>query len=64
MKGRRSKRAVGVLFCLFVLLLPGWQLNAQRTGEWRSWPSTWQTDGVAETPRQVFAIANGTLYSY
>jgi hypothetical protein len=56
--------APGVLLSLLVLLSVCRPLNAQRTGEWHSWPAMWQTENVAETPRQVFAVANGTLYSY
>ncbi|MDR1676072.1 MAG: hypothetical protein LBR86_06365 [Tannerella sp.] len=64
MSGTRSINAPGVLFSLLVLLSVCRPLNAQRTGEWRCWPATWQTVNVAEAPRQVFAVANGTLYSY
>jgi hypothetical protein len=54
----------GILCTLLVLLSLCRPLGAQRTGEWRSWPATWQTANVAEAPRQVFAVADGTLYSY
>ncbi|MDR1456360.1 MAG: hypothetical protein LBJ01_11955, partial [Tannerella sp.] len=60
----KSMRAPGMLFSLLLLFAPCRPLSAQRTGEWRSWPATWETANVAETPRQVFAVANGTLYSY
>ncbi|MDR2139309.1 MAG: hypothetical protein LBP50_07165 [Tannerella sp.] len=59
----RSLPAAGLLAALLLpcAVCPA---AAQRTGEWRSWPATRQTVNVAETPRQVFAVADGTLYSY
>jgi ligand-binding sensor domain-containing protein len=50
-----------ILSLLLPLCLP---LVAQQVGEWRSYPATYNTTKVAETGRQVFAVANGTLYSY
>ncbi|MDR2469173.1 MAG: hypothetical protein LBD27_01665 [Tannerella sp.] len=64
MKATISFRRAGILFsvlCLCLLCLP---LGAQQVGEWRSHLATYNTTGVAETDNRVFAVANGTLYSY
>jgi hypothetical protein len=45
-----------------MILLP--PLAAQRVGEWHSYLSGYNTTGVAEANNRVFAVANGTLYSY
>ncbi|MDR3261406.1 MAG: T9SS type A sorting domain-containing protein [Tannerella sp.] len=47
--------------CLLFILQP---LAAQRVGEWRSYLSGYNTTGVAEANNRVFALADGTLYSY
>jgi hypothetical protein len=39
-------------------------LAAQQVGEWRLYLATYDTESVAETPNRVYALANGTLYSY
>ncbi|MDR2469488.1 MAG: T9SS type A sorting domain-containing protein [Tannerella sp.] len=53
-------RAAGILL-LAGLCRPA---DAQRIGEWQSHLATGNTTAIAESPNQVFALANGTLYSY
>jgi ligand-binding sensor domain-containing protein len=46
---------------LLLLALP---LGAQRVGEWQMYLATHDTRGVTEAASRVYAVANGTLYSY
>lgn len=47
------------LFSLTVLAVQG-----QRIGEWTLYPATYNTTVVAEAPSRVYAVCDGTLYSY
>ncbi len=55
------KRYIYILLfpILFVALC-----SAQGTGTWKSYMAYYTTTAVAEAPNNVFAIANGSLYSY
>ncbi|MDR1403759.1 MAG: hypothetical protein LBJ60_08680 [Tannerellaceae bacterium] len=55
------KRFVLVCICLNGLALTG---LAQSTGAWRSYLSYQNTTLIAEGNNHVFAVANGSLYSY
>ncbi|MDR2120172.1 MAG: hypothetical protein LBP64_04770 [Tannerella sp.] len=46
---------------ILLLLQP---LAAQRVGEWRLYPAIYDTKSVAEAANRVYAVADGTLYSY
>ncbi|MDR1781031.1 MAG: hypothetical protein LBR50_09940 [Tannerella sp.] len=47
-----------------VVLLLSQTITAQRVGEWTLYPATYDTKQVAEAPNRVYALADGTLYSY
>jgi hypothetical protein len=49
---------------LFGICLMMHSLAAQQPGEWRLHLATYDTKSVTETPNRVYALADGTLYSY
>ncbi|MDR0845716.1 MAG: hypothetical protein LBN71_10895 [Tannerella sp.] len=51
------------VFILCLLSVSG-SLSAQHVGEWQSYLASYNTTAVAETNELVFAVADGTLYSY
>ena len=55
------KRFLYIFICLNILLQAGY---AQSTGTWRSYLSYHNTTLVAEGNNHVFAVADGSLYSY
>ena len=58
-------RKVCGLFFLWVLLVSSFQyVGAQGTGTWTSYLSYYNTTLVAEGDNSVYAVANGSLYSY
>ena len=64
MKATIPSRSAGVLLPVLCLCLLCRPLGAQQVGEWSSYLATYHTTGVAETDNRVFAVADGTLYSY
>lgn len=50
------------LFLLSCCLL--WGVSAQETGSWKPYMAYYETTAVAEGNHYVFAVANGSLYSY
>ncbi len=57
----KMKRIIYFLLC-FTGILSG--LSAQAIGEWRMHFAYYETTAVAEASQQVFAISNGSLFSY
>lgn len=55
------RRILSICILLLVLTQSG---NAQGTGMWTPYLSYYNTTAVAETNNNVFALANGSLYSY
>ncbi len=53
------------LICLLVVFLACGQASyPQATGSWKTYLAYYTTTAVAETPTQVYAVADGSLYSY
>lgn len=51
---------------VFIGLFLGWCTTgqSQRIGEWKTYLASYYTTAVVEADNQVYALANGTLYSY
>jgi ligand-binding sensor domain-containing protein len=62
--GSGRKRLTRAVLCLLALWLSFPAVKARRIGEWYTHLATYNTTHVAEANNQVFALADGTLYSY